>query len=114
MKYGGPGSDGKLHWYISGRSGYSTPFNANVWHNGAYEIVRGLPPDWRGRTLMLTLAEFLQQGSLVLVLDRRRAPEASDAAGKGRRLLGAPNFPVWFDEAILTGGRTGKTFTWAC
>ena len=92
MKYGGPGGDGKLHWYISGRSGYSTPFSANVWHNGAYEIVRELLLDWRG--LMLTLAEFLQQGSLVLVLDWRCAPEASDAAGKGRCLLGAPNLPV--------------------
>jgi hypothetical protein len=58
MKYGGPGGDGKLHWYISGRSGYSTPFNANVWHNGAYEIVRELPLDWRGRTLMLTSQNF--------------------------------------------------------
>jgi hypothetical protein len=88
MKYGGPGGDGKLHWYLSGRPGYSTPFNAGVWHNGAYEIVRDslcLPG------MRLNVAELFEQGSLLLVLGRGRAPKAGDAASQGWCLLGALN-----------------------
>ena len=104
MKYGGPGnSDGKLHWYISGRSAWSTPFSPNVWHNCAYEIVRGCSTV--GRSPDLTLPEFLESGSLLLAFDRRRAPEASNAARESGRVFGGLGNLTSFDSNGLQDGK---------
>jgi hypothetical protein len=58
---------------------------------------------------MLTPAEFFYQGGLVLVLDRRRAPEASNAASQGWRLISTLHIPTSVQNDS-NGLQDGKDF----